>query len=459
MKQIYVIIILIFIITLLWPEEQVILPFSSSTVKSNQNLVQGLYSVDPADSTSCPSSNKVWFWYDRKKIYFLWEMADQEGFSPGRFTPEDKWPDADYIRIQLITDVKSYHSYSFYAFPLGNRYDGIRRPDHSFDKNWDSSYQYQANLSPKSWSVLMEIPFKDLRFLGTAPYSWKLILSRYIKAADRTYSSPFVITRMGQDYFRRAATIVLDQEISRSLNLFFRPYLIFNYDLEADKQEFDVDNLGIDISANPGYSTRIKASINPDFSDVPLDDELDIYNSRYAPVLEENRYFFIEDLNVFGIDNNIFYSRHINQPQYALKFTSNSHHFSFGFLSTRDRSSNFSHDDLYNIISFKPSSQKSSLQITLLNRMNIDLKKYHNEVLHLAPQIEIGRYTYLWSEFNLSYKDLDSQQTTGYYGKIGLSKYLKDFYFTLSAQQMSRDYAMDMGRIYEDDFYGWNISV
>ena len=67
----------------------------------------------------------------------------------------------------------------------------------------------------------------------------------------------------------------------------------------------------------------------------------------------------------------------------------------------------------------------------------------------------------IWIDMNLSYIDsLDSTDypKKGYYGKIGYSRRNKDFYFSISAQQMQKDYAVDMGNIYEDDFYGWNIN-
>ena len=90
---------------------------------------------------------------------------------------------------------------------------------------------------------------------------------------------------------------------------------------------FDENDLGFDLSFRPNYATNVKFSFNPDYSDVPLDDESDIYNLKYTPTLLENRYFFIEDFNAFGIDNTMFYSRNILQPQYALKITGNTTQF------------------------------------------------------------------------------------------------------------------------------------
>jgi len=113
-------------------------------------------------------------------------------------------------------------------------------------------------------------------------------------------------------------------------------------------------------------------------------------------------------------------------------------------------------NDIYNIIALKPSTENFSFQFTLLNRMN---KDYHNEVLHLKPNWEFQKDQYLWFDINLSIKDtLENNSTKGYYGIVGYDYRNNDYNFTMSATQMSRDYTVDMGKIYEDDYYGWNFN-
>jgi hypothetical protein len=266
---------------------------------------------------------------------------------------------------------------------------------------------------------------------------------------------------MGKDYFHKALDIIIDHPIEKNKNFYIRPHTIFTYDLKENKTSFDEENIGFDFSFNPSFSTKFKLSFFPDYSDVPMDNVKDIYNSKYPPSYNENRYFFIEDFNVLGVDDNLFHSRYIIQPIYALKFTSNAENYSFGLLSSLDKETEGASDDMFNIIAFKPVYKQFRLQTTLLNRMNLD-GNYHNEVLHLEPTWEFNRNHFIWIDMNLSYIDsLDSTDypKKGYYGKIGYNRRNKDFYFSISAQQMQKDYAVDMGEIYEDDFYGWNINT
>jgi len=433
-------------------------PFSKIEVKLPENQITEMVRISPPDSLNCPLETNTWFWHDGKNLYLQIEAEIDENFEIGNYTNYDIYPGADYLRIQLITDPKSYYAYGFFAYPFENKIDFIRTSSLSIDKTWNSNYEYTSSFNDTLWAVSMKIPFRDLRFFGDPPYNWKIILTRYTRYNKQSFSKPFLITKMGKDYFHKALNIKIDHPIKKNKNFYIKPHTIFSYDLKEKKTSFDEENVGFDFSFNPSFSTKFKLSFLPDYSDVPMDNIKDIYNSKYPPSYEENRYFFIEDFNVLGVDDNLFHSRYIVQPIYALKFTSNSENYSFGFLSSVDKETERASDDMFNIIAFKPVYDKFRMQTTLLNRMNPD-GNYHNEVLHLEPTWEFNRNHFIWIDMNLSYLDLEGDTKKGYYGKIGYSRRNKDFYFSISAQQMQKDYAVDMGRIYEDDFYGWNIST
>lgn len=433
------------------------IPFSENEVKLPENQITDLVRVSPPDSLNCPLETNTWLWHDGKNLYLQIEAEIDENFETGNYTNHDIYPRADYLRIQLITDPKNYYAYGFFAYPFENRIDFIRTSSLEVDKTWNSNYEYSGSFNDTLWTVSMKIPFKDLRFFGDPSYNWKIILARYTRYNKQLFSKPFLITKIGKDYFHKALDIRIDHPIDKNKNFYIKPHTIFTYDLKEKETSFDEENVGFDFSFNPSFSTKFKLSFLPDYSDVPMDNVKDIYNSRYPPSYEENRYFFIEDFNVLGVNDNLFHSRYIIQPIYALKFTSNTENYSFGFLSSLDKETEGASDDMFNIIAFKPIYKKFRLQTTLLNRMNPD-GNYHNEVLHLEPTWEFNRNHFVWIDMNLSYLDVEGNTKKGYYGKIGYSRRNKDFFFSIFAQQMQKNYAVDMGKIYEDDFYGWNIN-
>jgi hypothetical protein len=414
MKKVILTLILIFTGIILYA---INIPYSQTELKTETNHLSEFVRISPDDSLAIPLQTDVWLWHDKENLFVLCEAEIDENFEKGKLANADEWVDCDFFRIQIITDVKNYYAYMFSSYPLGNQYDGIRQSDMQVDKDWNSNYKYENIISDNLWKSTMKIPLKDLRFYGNPPYNWKIILTRYFEKVEDFYSFPYGTIAMGKDYFRTAYDVTINEELSKNKNYRITPYFIKKYDLLEETDSFDPENIGLDFSYNPTSATKVKITLNPDFSDIPMDTAEDNFNVRYAPHFEENRFFFIEDLDVFGVSNNLFYSRHIMQPRYAIKLTGNSEHFSYGFLSAMDKevSENneiLNNDDIYNLLAFKPKWEKLSVQITLLNRMN---KDYHNEVLVINPSWEFMKNQSVWVEIDFTLKDAsDIESIKGY---------------------------------------------
>lgn len=460
----YLCIILSIILFVSSPLYALVIPFSENEVKTENNRLSQFVRISPEDSLGCPLDINVWLWHDGENLYLLWELEIDEKFKKGTFATNDNWVDADFLRLQLITDVKNYYAYFFYAYPLGSKCDGIRKTNLNLDNSWNSTYEYKNNIINNVWKCLMTIHFRDFRFYGNPPYNWKIILTRYMNNDDYYYSVPYVILKIKKDYFRKALNITINEQIEKSRNYRIRPYTITNYDAIDKDISFDLDNIGLDFSFNPNFSTKVKLSINPDYSDVPMDTEQDIYNMRYAPTYSENRYFFIEDLDVFGIESNsserIFYSRHIMQPIYALKITGNTVNYSYGFLSALDKKVTTdgevtNPDDIYNMAAYKRKGENINIQFTLLNRMN---KDYHNDVLHIQPNWEFTRNHSSWAHVNLSLRKDEYDIEKGYYGLFGYNGQKGDIGWSTCFAKVSKNYTVDMGWINVTDLYAWNIN-
>ncbi|MCF7911858.1 MAG: DUF5916 domain-containing protein [Candidatus Cloacimonetes bacterium] len=439
-----------------------VIPYSEKELRDETNHLTDFVRISPDDSAAMPLQTDVWLWHDCENLYVLSECEINDNFDEGRVAAPDEWVEGDFFRIQIITDVKNYYAYMFYTYPLGNHYDCIRKSNMNTDTGWNSDYRSESSYSDSLWKSVMTIPFKDLRFWGSPPYNWKIILTRYFQEDETFYSLPYGTIEMGKDYYRTAYDVTLNEEIARDKNYKIAPYFVKKYDLVEKEDSFDPDNIGLDFSYNPTSATKLKLSFNPDFSDIPMDNVENNYNSRYEPSFEENRYFFIEDLDVFGVEDNLFYSRHIRQPQYAVKLTGNTEHFSYGFLSAMDKEVKengevlFS-DDIYNMLAFKPKWKDLHIQMTLLNRMNEDC---HNEVLVINPSWEFRHNQSLWCELDVSYKDSkEIEVRKGYTLNCGYNGEKGDFDWSLNGTRRSEDFDADMGLVYIRDFTAMNATI
>ncbi|MFP5392922.1 MAG: hypothetical protein ACLGI6_15470, partial [Gammaproteobacteria bacterium] len=83
----------------------------------------------------------------------------------------------------------------------------------------------------------------------------------------------------------------------------------------------DETSLGAEISARPGANWVLNATLNPDFSQVEIDEPTNAGASQIALSLPEKRAFFLESADVLGLRLPGFYSRTVADPRWGARVT------------------------------------------------------------------------------------------------------------------------------------------
>jgi len=436
-----------------------VVPVSESPVLSEDNLISDFQRIDPEDFSSETLPTKAWLWKDEYRLFVHFEAVIDENFETGIPSMRDEQSDkSDYLRVQLLTMPEQHFAYYFLAFPNSTLQDGTRNPDLSVDYRWDSTYSYESSYTNDLWTLTMSIPLGELRFTGKPPHKWKIILGRYNSKSGDLFSMPPLITSLGKDYFLLAQDITLQEPIQKKLNLQYKPYFVKAYDLMQRSSTFDPDNLGYWHRQVVHLNTRIKMSINPDFSDVPPDDASDIYNQKYQSKYAENRFFFIEDLDVFQWQD-VLYTRSIIQPRIAFKATGVSQSIKWGILSALDRQIEeagtiINHDDFLHAFVIRPTIDNLKLGTGLVSRLN---NKYSNHVLCFDANLEFAKDWSLDSRYRHSLRDDDrvssTGSTNGYNGKISLMYTPKQWDILAYYQRVSKEYQADAGYSMNTDYH------
>jgi hypothetical protein len=432
-------------------------PVSEVPVLTDANMLTGLLRVDPDDKAEEQLQTKAWLWQDDTALVVHFEAEIDDTHNEGSLSVRDEGTRADYLRVQLITIPDAYYSYYYVAYPLGNLVDGVRNSDLGVDYSWNSHYTYSSTKEGNIWKVTMRIPLEELRFKQEKPYNWKIILTRYREKAQESYSYPAITTKMGTDYFLNAQDIVLEQPVKHKLDVSLKPYYVKSYDLISHSTSWDPEHLGLDIALNPGQRTRIKVSLNPDFSDVPLDDAQDNYNSKYPPYYYENRFFFTEDLNSLSLDSGLFYSRSIVQPRFAFKATGNSNALNWGVLGAFDKQIDadgilINPNDYFQVLALNPSWRTLRINNAVVSRMN---KGYYNHAYSGSLRWEFLPHFYFTPSLILSAKRSEEQAILdplfGYQANASLSMDPGDVTASLSAGRISKDLRLDAGYMMDTD--------
>ncbi|MBP7205355.1 MAG: hypothetical protein KBA54_02445 [Candidatus Cloacimonetes bacterium] len=444
------------------------LPDSREPVLTDANLLTGFLRVTPDDKVPETLPTKAWLWQDGSDLMVHFEAAIDSTFTQGSLTVKDEGTTADYLRVQLITIPDAYYAYYYVAFPLGNLQDGVRGSDMSIDLAWNSHYSYTSQHSDSLWTVTMRIPLGELRFKQDKPYRWKIILHRNLEDSQDFYALPYSNTKMGKDYFLKAQDIVLPNPVQHQLDIALKPYFVKSYDLISRSASWDPDHVGLDLALNPGQRTRIKVSLNPDFSDTPMDSAQDDYNSKYPPYYDENRFFFTEDIDAFGIDYDVLNTRNIVQPRFAFKATGNSRILNWGALGAFDKEIKDGEDtlnpaDYFQALAVNPNWRRFQMFNGVVSRVN---KGYYNHVYSGSAKWEFLPHLYVSSVLGLSIREKESdalpEPQQGYKAGFGLRADPGDIEVSLGYMRLSKDLYHDAGYLYEKDHeylgasFSWN---
>ncbi len=233
----------------------------------------------------------------------------------------------------MDTQLQQQSAYYFAVNMGGAQVDGlIERVNEGFrlSSNWNTVWKAATQVNGTKKQFELAIPFKNLSFnrgngaIAIQTYvrdiknnSWTIFtdLSRNYRLFDLRFFQSFAIDNLPKTTAARFAVVP-----SITLNN--------NHDLDADTNESSLIP-SLDIQYNLNSSLKLDATINPDFSQIDVDQQVTNL-TRFDVFFPEQRNFFLENADLFSNlgpgDVNPFYSRRVGQDtnmQFGLKLSGN----------------------------------------------------------------------------------------------------------------------------------------
>ncbi len=299
----------------------------------------------PGDNTEPEVRTETFVTYDDHNLYIGFICHDDPAEIRASMTQRDQFHGDDAVGVLIDTYGDAAWGYELYVNPYGIQKDflwsSISGDDPGFDLIWESA----GRITQSGYQVEIAVPFASMRFPNKDVQSWKVDFRRnrprdsykeYSWAAyDRNEKcipcqfgtfNGISNVRPGRG-FEIMPTVVANQ--SGSLRIPGDPGSPFdNADPEGE------------ISVGAKYSVSsditVEGSYNPDFSQVEADAAQIDVNTTIALFYPERRPFFQEGSDIFRTIFNSFYTRTVNDPQFAVKLTGRMNRLSVGFLSARD---------------------------------------------------------------------------------------------------------------------------
>jgi hypothetical protein len=370
------------------------------------NRAQPIYishEITPNDQKVAPVQTKVKVLYSKDYLYIgFWASDPKPSKIRAHITDRDQFFGDDYVGIILDPFNSNQHAYEIFVNPKGVQMDA-KRTRKAENLNFDMIWHTAGAVSDSGYTAVMKIPFQSIHFPSKKDIqNWSINFLRNYPRSNR-YQLLWTELKQGEPCLMCHSGLLVGMsglENSNPINII--PYALGYQSSELNDPDNPASGLGdhsVDgriggtITYSPNTISSIDATVNPDFSQVETDATKIGVNKTFALQYDEKRPFFLKKLDVFHTGYNLFYSRTINRPWAAAKYTQTAHKYSIGFLSAFDRNTPFIVPGLLESNTVK--SDVNALDNILRGKYNIGSQSHIGGLI--TTRNEYGGHNYMGS--------------------------------------------------------------
>ncbi len=306
------------------------------------------YETNPGDNVEPKVKTVGYVTYDSKFIYFGVESADPNPnaiSSPFADHDQISGNTDDYVGILLDTRNDGKTGYLFLLTARGVQYDAVTDDagsgeDNSPDFFWDSA----AKIHAGGWTAEARIPFSSLRYDGSSPSQWGLMLYRNYPRDRRYQMFTNKLPRDVNCFVCSWGKVTGLHGLPTGDHMVIAPYVTANQlgeprdGLGSDFVNHQVGtDAGLDLKWSPTADMAVDATINPDFSQIESDVAVISTNERFAIFIPEKRPFFLEGIELFSTPIQAVYTRTMTSPRWGARTTGKTGQYAYTLLVTQDR--------------------------------------------------------------------------------------------------------------------------
>jgi hypothetical protein len=256
----------------------------------------------PMDTSAARVKTEVKMTYDQNNIYIL---AINYLAVPGPNMVESLRRDFSFSKNDnfiffLDPFDDQTNGFTFGANAAGAQWDGIMYEGGKVDLSWDNKWTSVVKNEGDKWVFEAAIPFKSIRYKKGIT-SWGVNFSRMdLKAAEKSAWAP-VPRQFPSAALAYTGTLVWDKAPpAAGTNISLIPYALggLSRDYRTDKPTDYRQEVGLDAKVAVTSALNLDLTVNPDFSQVEVDQQVTNLD-RFELFFPERRQFFLENGDLF----------------------------------------------------------------------------------------------------------------------------------------------------------------
>jgi hypothetical protein len=247
--------------------------------------------------------------YDENNLYFSFYAYDS---TPDQIVARNMQRDgqaftSDSVMIFLDPGQTRRNAYNFEITAAGGRSDQLELNNTEELTEWDTIFDARARIVGDGWVSEFAIPFKSLSYEATQT-TWGFDVARRIYHKNERVHWSGVNPALNFTDVSQSGDLVGIENVSQGIGLDVQLY-----GAPRMKRDWLVDGAGADSSVTAGGNAFYKVTpsltntltVNPDFSDAPLDIR-QVNTTRFSLFTPETRDFFLQDVAAFEFGGRSF---------------------------------------------------------------------------------------------------------------------------------------------------------
>lgn len=259
----------------------------------------------PSDTISASTKTEAMVTYDDLNIYvaaICYDDFPDQPYVVQSLKRDFSFPVSDGFAIFLDPFNDQTNGFSFGVNPLGVQREGLLQGGGQFgvSTDWDNKWFSAVKKYDGYWTVEMKIPFKSIRYNHELS-QWGINFARNDLKRNELSCWAKVPQNFNVSALPFAGKLNWDNPPPKAgANISLIPYVIGGAfsDHQANTQETKA-NTGFDAKIAVTSSLNLDITVNPDFSQVEVDDQVTNL-SRFSLFFPEKRQFFIENSDLFS---------------------------------------------------------------------------------------------------------------------------------------------------------------
>ena len=259
----------------------------------------------PSDSIPANPQTNVKFLYDEQNLYVLIiaERGNEEYITPS-LRRDFSSRNSDSVTLVLDTFNDGTNAFIFGTNPEGVQREALLSNGgnsfpRDFNMSWDVKWQNAVKKTSNGYISELKIPLSSIRYSENST-EWGVNVYRSEIASNRTSSWANIPRNQSIAGIAFMKTLKFEKPLQKAKV----PFAIIPFSSGIVSKDFDQDisnsslSFGGDAKVNIGDGMILDLTLNPDFSQVEVDDQI-INLTRFEVRLPEKRQFFIQNSDLF----------------------------------------------------------------------------------------------------------------------------------------------------------------